>query len=77
MTDSLEILEHHGVDQFKFGSRWRVVLALVNGRQFVVNGYIENDQIAKVLITRSLPYFDPINDNSIIESFVNDATVII
>lgn len=48
-----------------------------NGTQFVVNGHIENNQVAKVLITRSLPYFDPINDNSIIESLVHDATVII
>ena len=48
-----------------------------NGRQFVVNGYIENNQIAKILVTRSLPYFDPINDNSIGQSLVNDATVTI
>ena len=48
-----------------------------SGTQFVVNGYIENNQFAKVLITRSLPYFDPINDNSIGESLVNDATVTI
>lgn len=48
-----------------------------NGTQFVVNGHIENNQVAKVLITRSLPYFDPINDNSIVESLVHDATVII
>jgi len=48
-----------------------------NGTQFVVNGYIENNQFAKILITRSLPYFDPINNNSIQESLVEDATVTI
>ncbi|MAZ58634.1 MAG: hypothetical protein CMP56_04435 [Flavobacteriales bacterium] len=48
-----------------------------NGTQFVVNGYIENNRVAKILITRSLPYFDPISDNSIGESLVNDAIVTI
>jgi hypothetical protein len=48
-----------------------------SGSQFVVNGYIENNEPAKLLLTRSLPYFDPINDESVITSFINDATVTI
>ena len=45
------------------------------GAEFVVNGYIENGQHAKVLLTRSLPYFDPLNDDIVFASFINDATV--
>jgi len=45
------------------------------GSEFVVNGYIENGHPAKVLLTRSLPYFDPLNDEIVFESFINDATV--
>ena len=45
------------------------------GSEFVVNGYIENGQPAKILLTRSLPYFDPLNDEIVFESFINDATV--
>ena len=45
------------------------------GSQFVVNGYIENGQPAKLLLTRSLPYFNPLNDEVVFESFINDATV--
>jgi hypothetical protein len=48
-----------------------------SGSQFVVNGYIENNEPAKLLLTRSLPYFDPIPDESVITSFINDATVTI
>ena len=47
------------------------------GTQFVVNGYIENNQPAKLLLSRSLPYFDPINDNIVIESLINDAQITI
>ena len=47
------------------------------GSEFVVNGYIENGQAAKILLTRSLPYFDPLNDEVVFESFVNDASITI
>ena len=47
------------------------------GSEFVVNGYIENGQPAKILLTRSLPYFDPLNDEIVFESFINDATITI
>ena len=47
------------------------------GSEFVVNGYIENGQPAKILLTRSLPYFDPLNDEIVFESFVNDASITI
>ena len=45
------------------------------GAQFVVNGYIENGQPAKILITRSLPYFDPLNLENVVSSSVRDAQV--
>lgn len=45
------------------------------GTQFVVNGHIENGQPAKILITRSLPYFDPLNLENVVSSSVRDAQV--
>ena len=48
-----------------------------SGAEFVVNGHIENGQPAKILLTRSLPYFDPLNDETVFESFIHDATVTI
>jgi len=61
-----------------FSCTEEIEIAIPNsGSQFVVNGYIENNEPAKLLLTRSLPYFDPINDESIITSFINDATVTI
>ena len=46
-----------------------------SGAELVVNGYIENGQPVKILLTRSLPYFDPINDDQVIGSYINDATI--
>tara|TARA_B100000700_G_C14987690_1_gene829673 strand:- start:230 stop:1168 length:939 start_codon:yes stop_codon:yes gene_type:complete len=47
-------------------------------KQFVVNGYIENDSVPRILLQRSLPYFDPIDlDNKFFNSLINDATVTI
>tara|TARA_Y100001968_G_scaffold308492_1_gene327307 strand:- start:640 stop:1611 length:972 start_codon:yes stop_codon:yes gene_type:complete len=53
------------------------------GKQFVVNGYIEHGEVPKILLQRSLPYFDPIvldddiANSSIFKSLINDATVTI
>jgi len=61
-----------------FSCTEEIDIAIPNsGSQFVVNGYIENNEPAKLLLTRSLPYFDPINDESVMTSFVNDATITI
>ena len=46
-----------------------------NGSQFIVNGYIENNQPAKILLSRSLPYFDPLNLDNLFTSLVNDAEI--
>ena len=53
--------------------------------QFVINGFIENNQPVKILLQRTLPYFDPVNLNitnlselassSFGESLINDATI--
>ena len=61
-----------------FSCTEEIDIAIPNsGSQFVVNGYIENNEPAKLLLTRSLPYFDPINDESVLTSFVSDATITI
>ena len=48
-------------------------------KQFVVTGYIEKGKTAKVLLERSLPYFDPIvldfGNFNISASLINNATV--
>ena len=55
-----------------------ITIAVPNtGKQFVVNGHIENNQPVKILLTRSLPYFDPLNDNDVLESLVDDALITI
>lgn len=46
-----------------------------NGPQLIINGYIENNQPAKILLSRSLPYFDPLNIDNVFGSFINDAEV--
>ena len=46
-----------------------------SGSELVVNGYIESGQPAKILLTKSLPYFDPINDEQVVGSYINDAII--
>ena len=48
-----------------------------NGKQFVVNGFIENGDKAKVLLTRSLSYFEPLNIEDLPSTLINDATIIV
>ncbi|MBF26051.1 MAG: hypothetical protein CMP49_06035 [Flavobacteriales bacterium] len=48
-----------------------------SGADLVVNGYIENGEPVKILLTRSLPYFDPVNDEQITGSYINDAIITI
>ncbi len=48
-----------------------------SGADLVVNGYIEKGEPVKILLTRSLPYFDPINDEQVIGSYINDAIITI
>jgi len=46
-----------------------------NGKQFVVNGFIEEGSTAKVLLSRSLSYFEPLNIEDLPSSLINDATI--
>lgn len=43
--------------------------------KLVVEGYIEQDHYAKVILTKSSPYFDSIDFNSLLNSIVKDANV--
>ena len=69
---------------FIFSCTKEIEIAIPNtGHQFVVNGFIENDEPAKILLSRSLPYFDPINSSSLLNfsdistdlNLINDATI--
>ncbi|MEI6765989.1 MAG: DUF4249 domain-containing protein [Bacteroidota bacterium] len=44
-------------------------------QKIVVEGWIEQNQTATVIVTRSSPYFDPIDSASLIHSIVTDAVV--
>jgi hypothetical protein len=43
--------------------------------KIVIEGWIENGQPAKVIITKSAPYFDPIDSATLANSLVTNATV--
>jgi hypothetical protein len=45
--------------------------------QYVVEGWIEQDQPATVIITKSAPYFDPIDSITLFNSIVQNATVVV
>ena len=69
---------------FIFSCTKEIEIAIPNtGHQFVVNGFIENDETAKILLSRSLPYFDPINSSSLLNfsdittdlNLINDAII--
>lgn len=45
--------------------------------KIVIEGYIENGMPARVSITRSAPYFDPIDSLTLINSIVANALVIV
>ncbi|HOY32236.1 MAG TPA: DUF4249 domain-containing protein [Bacteroidales bacterium] len=45
--------------------------------KIVIEGYIENGLPARVSITKSAPYFDPIDSLTLINSIVSDALVIV
>lgn len=45
--------------------------------QYVVEGWIEQDQPATVIITKSAPYFDPIDSTTLFNSIVQNATVVV
>ena len=46
-----------------------------SGSQLIINGNIESGEPAKILLSRSLPYFDPLNINNVFGSFVYDAEI--
>lgn len=43
--------------------------------KIVIEGWIENGQSARVIITKSAPYFDPIDSTTLANSLVTNATV--
>lgn len=43
--------------------------------QIVIEGWIENGQAARVIVTKSAPYFDPIDSTTLANSMVSDAVV--
>ncbi len=45
--------------------------------QYVVEGWIEQDQPATVIITKSAPYFAPIDSVTLFNSIVQNATVVV
>ncbi len=47
----------------------------VSEPKYVIEGWIENGEVAKVIITRSAPYFDPIDSATLANSLVTDAVV--
>jgi len=44
---------------------------------YVVDGYIENDQFAEIFITKSIPYFEQVDLETLLGTIVTDATVIL
>lgn len=43
----------------------------------VVDGFIENDQFAQVVVTRAIPYFGQIDFNTLAGTFIQDAVVVV
>jgi len=59
-----------------FSCTKEIDIAIPNsGSQLIVNGYIESGEPAKILLSRSLPYFDPLNFDNVLGSFVNNAVI--